>query len=237
MSLSNSAMRITPRLIIGLGILALGLLWTLDNLNILESEAITDWWPAIIIAVGLVRFLDARASRLASVFIILLGALLLADSLDYADVDPGDVIPIGVALIGAKLVWDALGRKRSRDGGGDPSSHLNAFAIMAGVRRQSITSDFRDGTATAIMGGVEVDLRSAKIEEGQEAEFDAFALWGGVEIIVPPTWRVVGSVMPILGGFDDKTVPPASGPVLVVRGLALMAAIVVKNTPDGSDSR
>ena len=36
MSATTSAMRITPRLIVGLGILTLGLLWTLDNLNLID---------------------------------------------------------------------------------------------------------------------------------------------------------------------------------------------------------
>lgn len=236
----SAAMRITPRLIVGLGILALGLLWTLDNLNILESGAITDWWPAIIIAVGLVRFLDPRSSRIGSVLITIVGVLLLLDTLDYADVDLGDLIPVGIALLGAKLVWDALARKSARireDGTADPASMINAFAMMAGVRRQSTSTEFRGGDATAIMGGVEIDLRNAQIAPGEDAAIDAFAFWGGVEIIVPDHWRVVGSVMPLLGGFDDKTVSPTTGPVLLVRGAAIMGAIVVKNVRDASAPR
>ena len=51
-SSSDNAIRITPRLIVGFGILALGLLWTLDNLDILESEPITRWWPVLLIVIG-----------------------------------------------------------------------------------------------------------------------------------------------------------------------------------------
>ncbi len=236
MNETRSALRATPRLIVGLGILTLGLLWTLDNLNIIESRAITEWWPAIIIAVGLVRFLDPRSSRIGSFLITVVGVLLLLDTLDYADVDFGDLIPIGIALLGGKLVLDALGRRpgRSSDGNDDPASMINAFAIMAGIRRQSTATEFRGGDATAIMGGVEIDLRHAQIPPGEEAAIDAFAFWGGVEIIVPDHWRVVGNVMPLLGGFDDKTASRPTGPVLLVRGAAIMGAIVVKNVSDAS---
>jgi hypothetical protein len=236
---TSSALRITPRLIVGLGILTLGVLWTLDNLDILESRYITDWWPTILIAVGLVRFLDPRASRTGSVLIILFGGLLLMDTLDYRDIDFGDLIPLGIALLGAKLVWDALGRKSARvlDGNTDPASMINAFAIMSGIRRQITSQEFRGGDATAIMGGVEIDLRNAQIAAGQEAVIDSFAFWGGVEIIVPDHWRIVGSVMPLLGGFDDKTISPSTGPVLIVRGAAVMGAIVVKNVNDASAAR
>ena len=30
-----------------------------------------------------------------------------------------------------------------------------------------------------------------------------FALWGGVEVKVPPTWRVTVTGLPLLGGFED----------------------------------
>jgi predicted membrane protein len=235
---NTAALRITPRLIVGLGILSLGLLWTLDNLDLIESRGLTDWWPVIIIAVGLVRFLDARASRIGSVLITIVGVLMLLDTLDYADVDFGDLIPAGIALVGAKLVWDALVRKRTdSDANNDPASVINGFAILAGVRRQSTSTAFRGGDATAIMGGTEIDLRNAQIAEGEEATLDAFAFWGGVEIIVPTHWRVVASVMPLLGGFDDKTISPATGPVLVIRGAAVMGAIEVKNPSDASAAR
>jgi hypothetical protein len=232
-------MRITPRLVVGLGILTLGLLWTLDNLNIINSRPITAWWPAIIIAVGVVRFLDPRASRLASVIITAVGLMLLLDKLDYADVDFGDLLPLFIVLLGGKLVWDALGRKsrRARDLNSDPAATLNEFAMMASVRRQSTSTEFRGGDATAIMGGVDIDLRHAQIPPGEEAVIDAFAMWGAVEIKVPPHWRVVGNVMPILGGFEDKTTSPPTGPVLLVRGAAMMGAIVVKNVIDASTPR
>lgn len=237
MNAVGSLSRITPRLIVGLGILTLGILWTLDNLDILESDAITDWWPMIIIAVGVLRLLDPRASRLGSVLIIAGGALLLADTLDYADIDPSDVIPLLIVLLGAKLVWDALGRRRVHDAESDPASNMNAVAIMSGVRRQSTSTAFRGGDAVAIMGGVVVDLRQADIAAGEEAVFDTFAFWGGVELIVPPHWRVVGKVLPILGGYDDKTVSPATGPVLVVTGAAIMGAVEVKTQTDAPAAR
>ncbi|HET8799482.1 MAG TPA: DUF5668 domain-containing protein [Thermoanaerobaculia bacterium] len=240
MNPTSNALRITPRLIVGLGILTLGVLWTLDNLDIIESSAITDWWPLIVILAGVVRFLDPRANRLASVLIAAVGVLLLLDTLDYADIDFGDLIPIGIALLGAKLVWDALARRQARRDieGGDPSSVINAFAMLSGVKRQVTATDFRGGDATAVMGGVEIDLSHAQIPAGKEAVIDAFALWGAVEITVPLNWRVVGDVMPIMGGFEDATVSTAAdGPVLIIRGAAIMGAIEVKTAKHAPASR
>lgn len=232
MNSRENAFRITPRLIVGIGILAIGLLWTLDNLDILESEPITRWWPALLIVIGGVQLLDRRTNKVGPVVLIAIGTVLVLRRLRWVDFDLGDLIPIGIALLGAKLIWEALTRRsRKLPIAGDPHAEIHAFAMMAGVKRQSTASDFRGGDANAIMGGVELDLRNAHIADGQEAILDAFAMWGGVEIFVPPHWRVVGNVLPIMGAFVDKTTPAAgnAGPVLHVRGTVVMGGIEVKN--------
>jgi predicted membrane protein len=228
----STAIRIAPRLLVGIGILALGLLWTLDNMDLIESERITEWWPMILIAIGLVRFLDPVKSKIASILFIVVGLVLLIDNLDVANVDLGDLIPLGIAAIGAKLIWDAVQRRSytPTPSTSDDGSTMSAFALWAGVRRQSISQAFRGGDASAVMGGVELDLRHAQIRDGEQAVIDAFAMWGGVEITVPENWRVVSKVMPLMGGFEDKTTSKnTTGPVLIVQGTAIMGAIEVKN--------
>jgi hypothetical protein len=56
-------------------------------------------------------------------------------------------------------------------------------------------------------------------------------MWGGIEIRVPEAWSVSGRVVPILGGFEDKTRPAqgATAHRLVVRGFAIMGGIEIKN--------
>lgn len=229
MTATERTLRITPRLIIGLGILTLGLLWTLDNLNYLNADHFIRYWPVILIAVGAVQLADRRRVRGGPVVLIVIGVLLLADNLHFIDFDLGDLIPIAIAVWGAKLVWDALGRRTARPVTGDSDSTVHAFAMMAGVRRQSTSREFRGGDVNAIMGGVDLDLRNADILPGQEVIIDALAFWGGVEIKVPPHWKVVGDVLPIMASFEDKTSGTGTGPTLIVRGTALMGAIEVKN--------
>ena len=229
---NEAAVRITPRLIIGFGILALGMLWTLDNLDVLDSDPITHWWPALIVVIGLVKLLDPRGNRITGGLLIGLGALLLADRARWIDFDLGDLFPLIIAIVGGKLIWDALKRREPRTAAaiGDSDSVIHAFAMMAGVKRQSTSTAFRGGDANAIMGGVELDLRNAQIRPGDDVVLDVFAMWGGIEIKVPRHWRVVGSVMPIMGAFEDNTHPEGEGgPTLTVRGTAIMGGIDVKN--------
>jgi predicted membrane protein len=216
---NEAAFRITPRLIIGFGILALGMLWTLDNLDIL-------------VVIGLAQLPDRRSNKIGPIVLIAIGSLLLLDKAHLIDFDLGDLIPLGIAALGAKLVWEALSRRRTRspEAIGDSESFIHAFAMMAGLKRQSISEEFRGADANAIMGGVELDLRNAQIRPGDDVVIDAFAMWGGVEIKVPANWRIVGSVLPIMGAFEDNTHPTGDpGPTLTVRGTAIMGGINVKN--------
>jgi predicted membrane protein len=227
---TSGRISITPRLIIGLAILALGTLWTLDNLNLLESESFTRWWPIALIAIGIVQYVNRRTNRVGPVAWMIAGAFLLANNvLDY-DFDLGDLIPFAIALFGAKLVWDALARRSARTTLANDDSTVNAFAMMAGVHWQSTSRAFRGGAVSALMGGVEIDLRNVQIQPGDEVIIDALAIMGGVEIFVPVGWKIVASVLPFMGGFEDKTAPGSdTGSTLQVHGTAFMGAIVVKN--------
>lgn len=228
---SEGAFRITPRLIIGLGILAVGVLWTCDNLNLIDADEILEWWPAFLIVAGLVRLADPAPGKIGAGVLVVVGTVLLLDSIDVADVDLGDLFPLFIVIIGGKLVWDAINRKpRAPATLEDPNSDLHVFAMMSGVKRQSTTRAFQGGDASAIMGGAEIDLRNAEIREGEQPVIDVFAIWGGIEIRVPEGWRVAGQVLPLMGGFVDNTVNKSgSGPVLTVRGTVIMGAVEIKN--------
>jgi hypothetical protein len=164
------------------------------------------------------------------VLLMAAGVFLLAVTVGGYDFDLGDLIPLAIALFGAKLVWDAVGRRSARAGIANDDSTVSSFAMMAGVHWQSTSRAFRGGEVNAIMGGVELDLRNVEIKPGEEPVIDALAIMGGVEIFVPVGWKIVASVLPIMGGFEDKTAARSeTGPTLTVRGTAIMGAIVVSN--------
>jgi predicted membrane protein len=227
---TNDGPRLTPRLIIGLAILVLGMLWTLDNLNILDADVFTRWWPAVLIALGAVQFSNRGSNHAGPVLLIVIGAVLLGRNLRWIHFGLGDLIPLAIAAWGAKLVWDALARRSARAGADDGDASVHAFAMMGGVHWHTTSREFRGGDVNAIMGGVEVDLRDAQMKPGEEVILDVLALMGGIEIWVPPGWRVVGNVLPIMGAFEDKSAASNdAGPTLTVRGTAVMGGVEVKN--------
>lgn len=89
------------------------------------------------------------------------------------------------------------------DSGNGGSQHLNIEAIFGG-RKEIVTSkEFLGCNATAICGGVEINLMQAD-SIVQPMVVDLRVVFGGVELIVPSHWEVVNETDVIFGGIEDK---------------------------------
>ena len=144
-----------------------------------------------------------------------------------------DLWPLLLILIGFSLMSGTGHRWRHslQDAPDTPSSpDLSCFAVLSGTKRTMTSRNFQSGEITAVMGGCEVDLRSADID-GKEAVITTFAMWGGIKIQVPREWSVDLQGFPLLGGFDDKTQQPADSGAkkLIVRGSAIMGGVEITN--------
>jgi hypothetical protein len=116
----------------------------------------------------------------------------------------------------------------------DPSGSVTLFAALGEAKRASNDAPFRGGEMTAIMGGCVLDLRQATVLPGEQATVNVLAVMGGHEIWVPQDWAVASDIVPIMGGVDDKRLPPmqaipANAPRLRLRGVVLMGGVAIKN--------
>ena len=226
---------ISPRLVFGLLLIFIGVVFTLDQMGwIRDAEDILRFWPLILIAAGLGKVLwpGSSGSWLAGGLLVAIGVWLQLDILGLVEVRFWDYWPVILILIGARIAWRGLGGER-RMAAADGAATVNAVAVMSGARRTSNAPDFLGGDLIAFMGGAEIDLRQARIATGP-AVIDAFAFWGGVEIRVPEDWTVIMKGVPLLGGYEDNTRPPQPVPgerrqELVVKGFAIMGGVEVKN--------
>jgi predicted membrane protein len=227
---TDPGIRFTPQLLMGLLIIIVGVVFTLDNLGIEEADRFIRYWPAGLIAIGLLKLWQSRGGgAFAGLVFVTVGTWLLLDSLGMVRVHFWELWPLLLVLFGASMVWHGLRGGRRHQVASDANDTVSALAVLSGVNRGNNSRAFKGGDLTAVMGGCEIDLRQAAIEG--EAVFDVFAMWGGIEIRVPDDWTVVSRVMPVLGGFDDKTRPSQSAGAhrLVIRGFAIMGGIEVKN--------
>ena len=115
----------------------------------------------------------------------------------------------------------------------------SALAIFGGTRRAGAWVVPQHMYVAAMFGGVEIDLREARLPAGA-VTLDIHAIFGGVQIIVPPTLAVEMHGSAILGGFEnmDRTplAPDPSMPVVHVRGLAIFGGVNVETRLPGEST-
>jgi hypothetical protein len=115
-----------------------------------------------------------------------------------------------------------------------PAARGWALAVMGGSSRKGVWAAPRQLNAVAIMGGVELDFRDARLGPG-ETRVNAVAVMGGIEIIVPPGLPVTVRGLGVLGAVDqeEQAAAETSGeaPRLKVTALACMGGVEVKTRP------
>ena len=113
--------------------------------------------------------------------------------------------------------------------GNEDSDELALVAIFNGIELANRSATFRGGSVLAWFGGVSLDLREATLAPG--AQIDARAMFGGVAIRVPPTWRVEAHGTAIAGGWDASAVQPddPEAPILLVNVVSAMGGVSITN--------
>jgi len=103
-------------------------------------------------------------------------------------------------------------------------------AALAGLKLSVQSQRFRGGHLTAVMSGVQLDLRDATLSP-EGATISVQSALSGIDILVPPSWDVVCNVDSVWGGVNGTRVPdrPAfGGPRLTVKGMVVAGGLRVR---------
>jgi predicted membrane protein len=241
----------TPRVIVGLMVVLFGAALLLDNLNIMEAGDLIRFWPFGLIAIGAAKLVqeEDRSGRIAGGLFVGIGVLIAIQNFVFFEMNVWRWWPLALVGFGVMILTRALrGNEQNRQGlgygspggstvlggglsagqSGTMDQSLSEFVMWSGLQRRVASPAFRRAELTAIMGGIEIDLRQAGTENG-EAVIDVFVMWGGIEITVPPDWAVSNQVTPILGGAEDKsTGTQQARNRLVVKGVVIMGGVDIK---------
>ncbi len=227
---TRSLLGITPQVVLAAAVILFGVLLTLDNLDVVDSGKYFRFWPVILILVGLIGLAQpaGNSGRLTGLFVACFGGLLLANNLGVLRFRVWDLWPLFLVVAGGNLLRQAW--RPNRKVLADSGSTVSGFATMGGFHRNCSSQNFQGGELTVVMGGCHIDLREASIQDNP-AVFNIFTFMGGIEIRVPEDWMVTLNVSPFMGGYEDKTRQPkeGSGKELVIRGVAMMGGVEVKN--------
>jgi predicted membrane protein len=234
----------TSQVLMGVLVIAVGLLFLLDNLDIIDVHDALAFWPLVFIFAGVAKLLDTSSTNgyLVGLAGIGVGVIMILHRLGIIYFSWRAAWPLILIGVGLMVVYRAMtGQRTARFGiavvdGKDKLDNtpdagmqtVDVTAVLGGFERRVHAQDFRGGEVTAVMGGCALDLRGASMTG--EAVIHVFAFWGGVTLKVPPDWTVVLEGTPILGGFEEKTIaPPDNSKRLIVRGYAIMGGVEVRN--------
>jgi hypothetical protein len=226
---------VTPQLVFGLFVTALGVILGLDSLGIADAGYIVRFWPVgLMMLGGTIATRPEPHGRFWGFFWIFVGGWLLLRNLDILRVGFWQLFwPMVLVWIGGNLIL-----KTMRQAGHfkvDNSRAERLFAVMSESKRRYDGRPFEGAYMTGFMGGCVLDLRRAAIQPGETKVVEVFGMMVGHEIKAPQDWSVKMDVLPIMAEVKDKRVPSvappplgvAAAPQLVVRGSVVMGSVEI----------
>lgn len=193
------------------------------------SEILSTWWPALIILAGITILLTSTSNKIVPVLIIILGILLQIDSLKLVDLNLYQMFwPLVLIAIGFSVLFHKSAQPKATQAG-LKEDKSNLFAILSSIESKVTASAYNGGHATALLGGITIDLRNADIKD--ISELNLTAIMGGIDVLVPKTWAINVSGTPLLGGWENTASKPtkSNAPTLNINATCIMGGIEIKN--------
>ncbi len=232
---------LSSQFVFGILIIAVGIIFMLDNLQIIDAGTVLYFWPTLLIVFGVSKAAQStnRSGQIFGWIFIAVGALMLLDRMDIINFRIWDWWPVILIIVGVNFLRGSRSRFQMKTefssqppfpSAEDGNSYIRNTALMSGVKRIITSKDFRGGELSALMGGCEVDLRDAEMK-GSQVVIDVNIIMGGLELRIPTGWTVVVETTPIMGGVEDRSYPAkdGTGKRLVLTGTIIMGGIEVKN--------
>lgn len=220
------------RAFFGVTIVALGGVLLLRNLEIIKFDSWNVFWGTVwaagLVLAGLVTIVSSRKllTRAWGLLLMAAGVSIGLNAYGVIDVSIWKLFwPVVLIAVGLMMVFSigSGGRKRTEESGTNDNEKI---AIFYGEESR-VRGDYTGGSLTAVFGGVDLDLRQAKIKDG--AVIDVFTFCGGINISLPDDVIVENEVRGVLGGSDDKTAPKSSAKKTIhLRGECILGGLEVK---------
>ncbi len=210
--------------LVGLALIVLGVLLLLPLVTDFDFSLST-WWPLFLLAFG--AYLLSQGLPWQALTASGVAAVFLLNNLNVLNFNVWALWPVALIVIGASILF---GHSRSRAEAGAapaPGDDLAVSCLFSGNNQRIDSQQFTGGSVSATFGGAEIDLRGAALAGGA-ATINVNAVFGGVEIHVPPEWRVDVRVSAMFGGVEKKRAEPADPKaILTITGSCLFGGIEI----------
>lgn len=214
------------RAFLGLMVVMLGGLLLANNLGIINFD---DWgkiwgvfWGGLFLLSGL-TVLMSRGAWIWGVLLSIIGVSIVLGAFDVVDVNVWKIVwPAILIGVGLSIIFKRSPAKSKKD---DKAPYGKVAIFYSEDARPK--GEYDGGNLSAVFGGVNLDLRQAKVKDG--AVIEIFTFCGGIDITMPSDVIVQNEVRGIFGGSEDKTVPSAKAKkTVIVRGECILGGLEIK---------
>ena len=200
-------MKNLSRILWGIVLIFIGVIWGLNRTGVADINIFfAGWWTLFIIVPSIISLFERGSNKTSSIIFLVIGILLLLAAQGVFEFEilweilfPAIVILIGLSLIFGHKVDFNVKEKTKCLNSDDTESIFAAF----GEQNVSKSGEkFEKANLNAIFGAVKLDLREAKLEK--ETVIGAWAIFGGIEILVPEDCIVKVKATPVFGGVSNE---------------------------------
>ena len=221
------------RAFLSIVVVALGGVLLLKNLEIINISWDIFWgtvWAAGFVLSGLVNIFNYRnkTSWIWGLLLVAIGILIGLNSYGIVDVSIWKVFwPVVLIAAGLSMMFNTSPKSVKRSKKLDKDGAGNEKIACFWGEEDAVKGDYTGGSLVAIFGGVDLDLRQAKIKDGSVIEI--FTFCGGINITLPDDVIVKNEVRGFLGGTDDKTLHKDSAKkTLYLKGECILGGLEIK---------
>lgn len=207
-------------------IVALGGILLAHNLGIINFDT---WglfwgvfWGGLFLAAGITALFN-RGALVWGLVLCAVGVSIMLGAFGVVDINFWKVFwPLVLVVVGLGVLFKVSPAKSKESA--DKSNEKVAIFYGEDARPKG---DYDGGSLSAVFGGVNLDLRQAKVKDG--AVIEIFTFCGGIEINMPSDVIVQNEVRGIFGGSEDKTVLDAKAKkIVILRGEFILGGLEIK---------
>lgn len=197
-------MKKNSNIVWGIIILLIGIIFLGNNFDFWNINIFFDgWWTLFIIIPSFYAlFKKEWLSSILGIFIGLLLLLACQDLIQWHVVGKA-FLPIILIVVGISLICKPksnLTKNNTKNTNTKNSS--DSYIGVFSSNENKVSTNFDGTSIVAIFGGVELDLRDAKIDK--DVVIDVVSIFGGADIFLPDNVSVKISGIPLFGGVENK---------------------------------
>lgn len=225
-------MKNLSRILWGIVLIFIGVIWGLNRTGVADINIFFDgWWTLFIIVPSAISFFEKGNNKISSLIFLIIGVLLLLAAQGLFEFEilweillPTIVVLIGLSLIfGNKVNFNVKEKTKCLDS----EDTENIFAAFGEQNVTKSGENFEKANLNAIFGAVKLDLKEAKLEK--ETVIGAWAIFGGIEILVPKDCIVKVKGTPIFGGIsNERKNNEDAKKTIYIEGYAVFGGIEIK---------